>query len=156
MRTKHTLLKIGLPLILGFHFVLTGIAAAQSEYMNPALPNKDTAAYWLDQGGLLSTYGNYPAAIHAYEKTLKIDPSNSEAHFDMGLAYAEMADYPRALANIDKAIFLSADNGRYFYGRAWVLMLSGQSEKALSDFEKAAELGSTDAKMYLQRQLTEK
>ena len=151
MKTKKAISNIGVSILLGLIIMLASAQAAQSEYVNPALPEQDTAAYWLDRGGFFTTYGNYPAAIRAFEKCLELDPNNSEAYFNLGVAQAEMEDYAKAISNIDKAIFLSADNGRYYYGRAWVLMLSGQSLKALPDFQKAADLGNLDAEMYLKQ-----
>lgn len=129
-------------------------AAAQSgysQYSNPAVPGKDSAAYWMDRGGMLATYGNYPAAVKAYEKALTVDPDNSEVYFDMGVAYGEMEDFAKALTNIDKAISLASEKGRYIYGRARVLLMIGRTDEAMAEFAKAADLGNIDAQHYLNR-----
>ncbi len=152
MKMNSTVSIIGLSLALGLSLMLIAAQAAQSEYSNPAITDTNSAAYWLDQGGLLSTYGNYPAAIRAYEKALELEPSNNEALFNLGVANAEVGDYQKAIALIDKALVLSADNGRYLYGRAWVLLLSGQRDKAHAEMQKAAALGNLDAIAYLQHQ----
>ena len=128
---------------------ITAIHAA--EYVNPAVPGEGTAAYWMDKGGLYSTYGNFPAAIRAYEASLSLEPNNSEAYFDMGVAYSEMGDYQKALEFIAKAITLDPENGRYHYGRAWTLILAGRITEAEADMVKAAGYGNLDARNYLQR-----
>jgi hypothetical protein len=42
------------------------------------------------------------------------------------------------------------EKGLYFYGRARVHLLSGNKDKALEDFRRAAELGDRDAQAYFQ------
>jgi tetratricopeptide (TPR) repeat protein len=151
MKAKGTLLKVGLFVLMGLIVSIVNGYATQSDYFNPTVGDKNTVSYWLDQGGLLSTYGNYSAAVRAYEKALEIDPDNSEAIFNIGVASAEMGDFSKAISYINKAMTLSINNGRYFYGRAWVKLLAGQSQDARNDFQKAAELGDLDAIMFLQR-----
>ena len=148
---RYTLLrrKVKGIIAIGVFGVLTAATAVAAEYHNPAISGRDTAAYWIDRGGLLSTYGNFPAAVTAYQKSLTLEPNNSEAHFDLGLAYGEMGAYGKALANISKAITLAPDNGRFYYGRAWIMILSGRAGEAEGDMAKAAHLGNTDAHRYL-------
>jgi Flp pilus assembly protein TadD len=122
-----------------------------AEYDNVAIVDKQGPEYWLDQGGLFATYGNYTAAIEAFQKVLTLDPQNAEAYFDMGVAYGELDEFDSALLHINKAITLDPGQGRYYYGRAWVYLISGQSEKALDDFKKAAEMGDLDAIFYLEQ-----
>ncbi len=111
-------------------------------------PQKDPA-YWFDQGGLLSTYGNDKAAIKAYKKAIELDPGKSEAHFNLGVSYGEIGEYEMALASINDAIELNPSRGLYYYGRARVYLLAGEEAKALSDFEQAAAAGDSDAQEYL-------
>ena len=46
--------------------------------------------------------------------------NNSDAYFNMGVAYGEMGDMNQALMAINKAISMDSQNGRFYYGRAWV------------------------------------
>ena len=133
-----------------FSIFATQAMAEQAEYVNPSIPNDDSAAYWLDQGGLLSAYGNYPAALRAYKKALDREPGLSEAHFGIGVALGAMEDFNDALARIDQAIAMDPDNDRYHYGRGWVLTLAGRRDEALTVLRKAGEMGSLDARMFLQ------
>jgi tetratricopeptide (TPR) repeat protein len=113
------------------------------------MASKDTAAYWMDRGGLCATYGGYKAAVWNYRKAIKIDPMNAGAYFWLGVAYAELGRYDKALKQIDKAIELDSENGEYYYGRGRVLLLSGESVRAMSDFEKAASFGDADAAHFI-------
>jgi Flp pilus assembly protein TadD len=129
-------------------FNATSMAA---DYDNAAISDKQSPAYWLDQGGLFATYGNYAAAIEAYKKVLTLDPQNAEAYFDIGVAYGELDEFDSALLHINKAITLEPGQSRYYYGRAWVYLIYGQSEKAVDDFKRAAEMGNPDAIIYLEQ-----
>jgi Flp pilus assembly protein TadD len=154
MPILHALIKLGRFMGLASLLMLTLATAGQAEYANPAIPGGDTAAHWLDQGGMLCTYGNFKGAVRAYEKALALSPNDSEIHFSLGVAYTQMGDYTNALAGIDKAISLAPENARYHYGRAWSLLLAGRAAEARPIFQRAAELGSADAQNYLQRQPT--
>ncbi|MFZ1983843.1 MAG: tetratricopeptide repeat protein [Desulfatitalea sp.] len=151
MQIVRVFKNLGLFVGVGCFLLLVLAPCGQAEYANPAIAGQGTAAYWLDQGGMLCTYGNFKAAVRAYEKALALDPRDSEIHFSLGVAFAEMGDYPNALVNIDKAIALSPDKARYQYGRAWTLLLSGRAQEAQPLFQRAADLGNIDAQNYLQR-----
>lgn len=151
MCLSHLFKKAG---SIGFVAALILIAAVPvvlAEYFNPAVPGEASAAYWMDRGGMLATYGNYPAAVKAYEKALSIDPNNSEIYFDLGVAHGEMGNYTQALTNMDKAIMLAPENGRYHYGHARILLIIGRTADAMAEFAKAADLGNLDAQAYLNR-----
>jgi Flp pilus assembly protein TadD len=154
MPIAHAFIKLGRFIGLASILFLSLVPVGQADYANPAIPSGETAAHWLDQGGMLCTYGNFKAAVHAYEKALALAPNDSEVHFSLGVAYTEMGDYTNALVSIEKAISLAPDQARYQYGRAWCLLLAGRTAEARPDFQRAAELGSTDAQNYLQRQAT--
>ncbi len=151
MHTRYLYCLIGVILALFICYPPAAAQTAGAKYSNPAAGTPDGAAYWLDQGGLFATYGNYPAAIRAYKKALELAPDYSEVHFDLGVAYGELDDFDQALTSINKAIALAPDKGRYYYGRARVLLLSGRQDEARADFQKAAALGDEDAIAYLQR-----
>ena len=138
-----------LALVLCAGFICLSAPSMAEEYVNEALLDKSDPAYWLDQGGLFATYGNYPAAVRAYQKALEIDPQNPEAYFDLGVAYGGMDDTDQALLYINKAIVMNSAQERYYYGRAWILLMDGQREQAFQDIQKAADMGDLDAILYL-------
>ncbi|KJS31723.1 MAG: hypothetical protein VR64_09215 [Desulfatitalea sp. BRH_c12] len=151
MRPLNAFFRNGLIVLFGLLIILAVAQTGQAEYNNPSVTEKGTVAYWMDRGGMLSTYGNFPAAVQAYGKALNLDPQNAEAYFDTGLAQGEMGAYDQGLTSIDKAISLRPNEGRYHYGRAWLMMRSGRTEEAQAYFSKAAEMGSQDAANYIKR-----
>lgn len=147
MKLNHCILA----LVVCFGMISLTAPVMAAEYVNEALLDKSDPAYWLDQGGLFATYGNYPAAIRAYRKAIEIDAQNAEAYFDLGVAYGGMDDTQQALVYINKAITMDGTQERYYYGRAWVLLMDGQKEQARQDFQKAADMGDLDAILYLEQ-----
>ncbi len=131
-------------------------SGAGAEPQRPRAPlTKDSPRYWLNKGLLFATYGNDKEAIRHFKKSIDLDPKNSAAHFNLGLSYSEIGEYEKAISAISQAIALSPENGDYYYGRGWVLQFSGDPAAAFKDIQKAAELGSMDAKNYLQRRTGE-
>lgn len=128
---------------------------AAAEIQSPETPAVDETnpAYWFDKGGLVATYGNDKAAVEYYKKAIALDPQKSEYYFNLGISCGELGRYAEAIEAVDRAIALNAEKGIYYYGRGRVYLLSGDREKALADFEIAAEKGNADAAAYLARQV---
>ena len=151
MHRRIFTMVVGVMVCLGISAAPVSVSQLQAaDYHNPAVPGEDTAAYWIDRGGLLATYGNFPEAIKAYNKALALNPDSSIIYYDLALAYGENGEYESARVAIDRAITMEPDNGRFYYGRAWVLLKAVGPEKARGDFLKAAELGDRNALDYLQ------
>jgi tetratricopeptide (TPR) repeat protein len=130
--------------------IALSVSPSMAEYSNPAVAaDGQDPIYWLDQGGLFATYGNYFRAVEAYKKALALAPDNSEAHYDIALSYGELGQLEQALAEINRAIALDAQQSRYYYGRAWILLRSGRNTEAKADFQKAADMGNLDAIAFL-------
>ena len=126
----------------------------QSSAASPKSPPKDlqnTSDYWMDRGGLLSSYGNYQAAAKCYQKALDLAPDLAEAHFQLGVAYGELGRFEAAVSAISRAIDRMPANDAYFYGRARVYLLAGEEELAMKDFMEAGFLGNEDARAYLKQ-----
>lgn len=137
-------------LVLVLIMTALSVSPLMADYSNPAVAaDSQNPAYWLDQGGLFATYGNYFKAVESYKKALTLDDNNSKAHYNLALAYGELGQPDQALAEINRAITLDAEQDRYYYGRAWILLKSGRTAEAMDDFRKAADMGNLDAIAYL-------
>ncbi len=126
------------------------LAGPADERLQPPSLTEDDPRYWLNQGLLFATYGNDKEAIKHFKKSIHMDPENPSAYFNLGLSYSGMGEYEKAIAAISRAIALSPENGDYYYGRGWVLQFSGDQAAGFTDIQKAAELGSMDARTYLE------
>ena len=137
--------------VLFLCLMVISVSSVWAEYVNTAVTNPNDATYWLDRGGLYATYGNYSAAVEAYQKALTLDANNSKAYYDMSVARAELGQLDQALEEINRAIAMDPGQDRYYYGRAWLLLRTGRMAEAMDNFNKAADMGNLDAAAYLQR-----
>jgi len=128
-----------------------GVIPAQASQIEPEKTPEKNARYWYDKGALLETYANHRGAIRCLKKSIELDPEQSNAYFLMGVAFGEIGEFDQAVASINRAIEKKPDNGTYYYARGRVLLLSGNQKAAMLDIRKAAGLGSSDAKAYLNR-----
>jgi tetratricopeptide (TPR) repeat protein len=109
------------------------------------------AAELVKKGTLAAAYGSNRGAIALFKKALKIEPANPYANFYLGIALGETGQYELGLGFVEKAIAEMPDNAMFLYGRARIHLLSGKGELAEKEFEAAAEGGSEDARIYLER-----
>ena len=117
----------------------------------PPLPPEKDPNHWFAKGALAATYGADKWAIKYFEKVVALDPQRSDAWFEMGISYGELRWFDKAVEAIDKAIALKPDSGLYYYGRGRIYLLLGAESQAMADFQQAADLGSKDAREYLQK-----
>ncbi len=110
----------------------------------------DSAEYWFKKGSLSSVYGNDRAAISQYKKALDRDTDNADYLYLLGVSYGETGQYQKALDSIDQALLIQTD-GRYYYARGRVLLQSGEKTMAIENFIRAEELGSREARRYLEK-----
>lgn len=144
--------RINMAKLLARALVLTALSVSplMADYSNSAVAaDSQDPVYWLDQGGLFATYGNYFRAVESYKKALTLDDNNSKAHYNIAIAYGELGQLAQALAEINRAVALDAEQGCYYYARAWILLKSDRSAEAMDDFQKAADMGNLDAIAYL-------
>ncbi|MGD8367864.1 MAG: tetratricopeptide repeat protein [Desulfobacterales bacterium] len=126
-------------------------AAAEPAKPSPQLPPEKDPDYWYERGALAATYGADRYAVKYFEKVIALDPSRSDAWFEMGVSYGELRWFDKAVQAVDRAIELRPDSGLYYYGRGRIYLMLGAEGQAMDDFQRAAELGSDDAQRYLQR-----
>jgi tetratricopeptide (TPR) repeat protein len=107
--------------------------------------------YWFYKGALCATYGNNKAAVVYFGRAIALDPRHSGAYFSRGVSYGQLGMFSQAFSSIDRAIEIEPQNGLYYYGRARVYLLSGDTERAQADFSKASALGDEDAADYLKK-----
>jgi tetratricopeptide (TPR) repeat protein len=114
-------------------------------------PEPRDAETWFRKGALVATYGNNKAAVGYFTKAIALNPNHGGAWFSRGVSYGQLGLYSQGIESINRAIAMEPQNGLYYYGRARVLLLSGDRDKARDDFQKAASLGDEDAQNYLKK-----
>jgi tetratricopeptide (TPR) repeat protein len=94
-------------------------------------------------GLTLEEQQKYPDAIAAFRKQVAANPLDLVAHAALGTIFLEQHLYPDAVPELEKAAILSPDNAQLqvSLGRAYIN--SGEKEKGLAAFDKAAGLSQT-------------
>ncbi len=109
------------------------------QYYNNALrlmPNSTEALY--NRALLLQNMGDLDNAITNYEGILKIDPSYSDAYFNLG--YIQMiykSDYKSAIKYFTDAIRVNSQYTEAFYNRGLCYEAIGDKQSAIKDFNAA-------------------
>ncbi|MGI6375855.1 MAG: tetratricopeptide repeat protein [Anaerolineae bacterium] len=113
----------------------------------------ERAADFNDVGWQALAQGDHRAAIAAFERSIKLDPS-AQAHLGLGMAYDLKGDFDQALLNLNQAIALDADNAQAYYCRGNVRGSLGDYTGALGDFGRTIALDPGHARAYLSRGAT--
>lgn len=133
-------------------FVWCGQAGAETAILNDpdvvALKGYDIGFV----GFSLRHKGKNKEVIALCDELLKREPQNAEAHFQKGRAFGELRKWPEAVESFTLAIKYNRDGlGEAYYYRGHFFELLGRLEEALSDYEKAIELGYDDRDVYFLR-----
>lgn len=75
-----------------------------------------------------------------------MNPSRSDAHVNLANLYALLRkNYDKAAEYYEKAILITPDDGEIYYNFGLVLDAAQRYEQAISAFERAMELGISNA-----------
>ncbi|MCS6959673.1 MAG: tetratricopeptide repeat protein [Pseudanabaenaceae cyanobacterium SKYGB_i_bin29] len=111
----------------------------------------DNAEVWLDRGLARFHRGNYPGALADFDRGIALDPHNYRLFYDRALVYSAMGQSHRSLTDYEQALRLSppvADRVEILTDRGIELMLGGQLEGALLDFQQATHLMPSHARAW--------
>jgi Flp pilus assembly protein TadD len=109
--------------------------------------DKYTADDWYFKASHEYSKGNYNKTIEYLSKAIKLNPYDSEAYNDRGVAYNKKGDIENALSDYNKAIELNPNNEIIYINRANIYHDTRNDKKAFEDIHKAIELNPkyTDA-----------
>ena len=110
-------------------------------------PKKDT--YYFELGALMEKSGDFKGAIANMRQAIQINPLHSNAHNFLGYIYAlEGRDLDRALEHLTKALTIQPRNGYFLDSLGWIYFKKGDSEKALTQIQKALIYTDPDPVLY--------
>ena len=120
------------------------------ESMGKALtlnPKKDS--YYFELGALMEKEGDYKGAIENMRQAIELNPLHSNAHNFLGYMYAlEGRDLDMALDHLKKALTTQPKNGYFLDSLGWIYFKKGESEKALTQIQKALIYTDPDPILY--------
>ena len=100
-----------------------------------------TAKEWFDKGfALLHSKGDCYEAIRALAISIQLDPTNTRAYLNRGMAYERMNNLQQAVEDYSKAIHLSPQDAKIYYIRGMLLWRLEKEQEAIVDLKAAAGL----------------
>ncbi len=120
------------------------------ESMKKALAlNSKRDSYYFELGALMEKAGDYKGAIQNMRRAIEINPLHSNAHNFLGYIYAlEGVDLDRALEHLQKALTIQPRNGYFLDSLGWIYFKKGDSQKALTQIQKAMIYTDPDPVLY--------
>jgi tetratricopeptide (TPR) repeat protein len=83
----------------------------------------------------------YDKAIDDFKQVIKINPEDKKAYCFLGITHYKKQDYREAQKYFGEAIFIDPNYAEAIAGRGQAYLRSGKTQKALSDFKKACDMG---------------
>ena len=106
----------------------------------------ERAETYKDKGNALYLKKQYAQAITEFTKAIQINPDFLEAYYNRGLAHYDMHLYYKAIVDFDMVLMLKPNEKEAYFNRGLAYSKVNKLKLALSDIQKAADLGDGDAK----------
>jgi tetratricopeptide (TPR) repeat protein len=104
---------------------------------------------WNQLGILNNSVGNLPASDAAYERVLKLDPSNALANNNYAYSLSERnTQLERAQGMVESALKTEPKNPSYLDTMGWILFQRGNFSKAVEYIQRAIDNGEASATIY--------
>lgn len=117
-------------------------------------PEGESAINFCDRGLQKALRGNYSAAISDYNRALQIDPDNSRAYSQRGVAYYKLKAYKEAFGDYAQALQLNPSFAEAYYNRGTARRKLGYAQGALQDFNQAIRFEPRNAQAFKKRGIT--
>ena len=75
-----------------------------------------------------------------YNPESEINPSDAEAFFNRGIAYADIGEYDRAISDYDRALTINSKDANAFYHKAVSCELTGRVGEAIQAYGQFIKL----------------
>ena len=113
-------------------------------------PEKRAIAF-RSRGNAYADKGQSDRAIEDYDKALRMNPKDDEAHYKRGNVYLVMGQYDRAIEDYDQAIRLYPAYALAFNNRGIAWRRKGQHARAIQDYDQLIRLKPRDAGAFVNR-----
>lgn len=101
----------------------------------------DDVKAWTQLGHLYFDTGQYEKAVHAYEKSLELDPARADVWTDLGVMYRRTGNPTRAVECFDHALSIDGGHQTALFNKGIVLMHDIKDlQAALRAWEKLVQV----------------
>ncbi|MCQ4188610.1 tetratricopeptide repeat protein [Methylocystis suflitae] len=99
------------------------------------------------RGKAYADKNQFDRAIKDLNEAIRLNPMESEAHYNRGLVYQSRGERDRAIADYSEAIRLNPQNFDAYYNRGAAYEAENKLRNALADYRKSLEItpGASDA-----------
>lgn len=111
---------------------------------NSTAKNPRDPLSWSNLGLAYDDLQDYEKSMKAYDQAIKVDPQYFDAHFNLAVAFNKLKRYDDAAKMFGRCMELKPDYADSWYGRGQAWVSKGDFQKAILDFEKAAQMGSKE------------
>ncbi|HJT55511.1 MAG TPA: serine/threonine-protein kinase [Ktedonobacteraceae bacterium] len=125
------------------------IKATPSQVYAP-LPQK-TKEQWFDEGDTYYDEGQYMNAIAAYSHVLELDPQDTNAYNNRGLAYHQLKEYRQAITDYNRALELDPTDSTIYNNRGFTYSYLKAYKLAIADYDQALRSDPKNAYAYNNR-----
>jgi tetratricopeptide (TPR) repeat protein len=111
------------------------------KHFSELYPRNPAANYYYALA-LASTEGNHTASVALLQKAIAENPSYAEAHYQLGLTYANSGSDSQAIAELEKTIKLRPDLKSAHYRLAQLYAKQGDKDRAEREYQAVRALPS--------------
>lgn len=125
-------------------FVWHSIYAKDIQYwgmfMEFTSPSQNTASYWFNLGNELANDGRYEEAIKALDKSIELNPKDTEVWNNRGIVLSLLKKNKEAISSFEKSTAIDPRNAEAWYNRGIVFCSMERYEDAVDSLDKAIEI----------------
>lgn len=111
-----------------------------------------SAIAYSNRGGVFLNEKQYDKAVDDFNKAIELSPRNATAYLGRGFSLAIKKQFSRAIEDLNRAIDLNPKKSDAYNVRGMVYAEIG-NPRAISDFQKACDMGSEKGCSFLQKAL---
>lgn len=117
------------------------LAGMVADLEKKANANPDSAADWINLGNIYFDARQPAKAIPAYERALKLAPSNADVLTDLGVMYREAGNYEKAIECFRRAIAINPRHENAMYNEGVVFSSDlKKKEEAIAAWRRLLEI----------------
>ena len=105
----------------------------ENKYLNDA-------NFYVLYGAILFETGDINESIEKFDKSITINPNNSDAFYNRGNALSKIQNFEEAISSFDNSIHLKKNNPEALNNKGSALLELNNFDEALNNFNKALEI----------------